>query len=149
MLALAASGLATSILGALTAAFDRYRRRNRPQEAKDTYAARVETLTLALRQSAGAAASLASEMELVIAQRATDLTYAQERISELEAQESELAERLANLNALRPDSLRVFEDAMDRRLGRSDQSARAFFFWGILATVLVGTLGLWIAPMVS
>ena len=79
--------------------------------------------------------------------RSEALAAAEQSLSEMETKERELAARLENLRDVAPDSVKVFEDLLDRRMSSSERSARRFFIGRVVATVIVGLIGLWLAPI--
>ena len=88
-------------------------------------------------------------MEELLRHRSESLAAAERSLVEMETKERDLAARLENLRQIAPDSVRVFEDILDRRMNASERSARSYFVWGVVATVIVGVLGLWLAPVVT
>lgn len=151
ILILASAGLLTSLVGVLSTLIKRFTKSvwGRARPAVEPYSDRVARLTLSLEASAKEAEAVAREMTETIEKRAAALADAEAQLSEMEAREKDLAERLANLEQIRPDSMKVFEEAMDRRMAQNEKSARMFFLWGIIATVIVGALGLWLAPVLT
>lgn len=116
---------------------------------KEPYADRVQRLTKTLTDSAGEAESIAREMSDLLQRRTEALTAAEQAVAEMEAKEKDLAARLENLRQVAPDSVKVFEDILDKRMGRSDRSASRYFVWGVICTVIIGIIGLLLAPVVT
>lgn len=74
---------------------------------------------------------------------------AEQSLAEVEVREKALAVRLENLRQVAPDSVKVFEELLDRKMELSSRSSRAYFIWGVVATVVVGLVGLLLAPYVA
>ena len=151
ILAVIASGFADIVLQILSEAVAsltgiRIEARRGPQEP---YGDRVRRLTETLSASASEAETIAREMEELLRHRSESLAAAERSLVEMETKERDLAARLENLRQIAPDSVRVFEDILDRRMNASERSARSYFVWGVVATVIVGVLGLWLAPVVT